>query len=215
MPVFVSIVIFAATAARLSAQAPNPTSAANPFFGSVTARPATDEALKLSLDDAIALGLKNNLGLKEAEDERKVDPGPKETGLAGVPSHHHAHRRSRRPPAQSGRAGFRPRSHPDVCPALSRRGHASWALVHHPRRSDRGTASLPSDALFRPGHRRMEGRGRRRTRRPLCQNVGPRRGRPAGGLRLSARHRRLERSGQRQGPRSGGPGAARPRPRRA
>jgi outer membrane protein TolC len=32
--------------------APNPTSAVNPFFGSVTAHPASDETLKLSLDEA-------------------------------------------------------------------------------------------------------------------------------------------------------------------
>jgi hypothetical protein len=40
----------------------NPTSAANPFYGSVTAQPVTSEPLKLSLDDAIQRGLKNNLG---------------------------------------------------------------------------------------------------------------------------------------------------------
>jgi outer membrane protein TolC len=50
-------------------QAGNPTSAANPFFGSVTAQPRTDETLKLSLDDAVSRGLKNNLGLKEAEND--------------------------------------------------------------------------------------------------------------------------------------------------
>ena len=55
------------------AQAPNPSSAANPFFGSVTAQPLSDETLKLSLDDVVSRGLKNNLGLKEAEnDERTV-----------------------------------------------------------------------------------------------------------------------------------------------
>ena len=54
-------------------QAGNPTSAANPYFGSVTAQPRSDETLKLSLDDAISRGLKNNLGLKEAEyDEHTV-----------------------------------------------------------------------------------------------------------------------------------------------
>jgi outer membrane protein TolC len=55
------------------AQVANPTSAANPFYGSVTAQPLSDETLKLSLDDAVGRGLKNNLGLKEAEnDERTV-----------------------------------------------------------------------------------------------------------------------------------------------
>jgi outer membrane protein TolC len=72
---------FAATAVRLSAQAPNPTSTANPFFGSVTARPATDEPLKLSLDDAIALGLKNNLGLKEVENGENFLQGQKNEAL--------------------------------------------------------------------------------------------------------------------------------------
>jgi outer membrane protein TolC len=63
------------------AQAPNPTSAANPFYGSVTAHPATDEVLRLSLDDAIALGLKNNLGLKEAENGEKTLQGQKNEAL--------------------------------------------------------------------------------------------------------------------------------------
>jgi outer membrane protein TolC len=74
-------VILAATAVGLSAQSPNPTSAANPFYGSVTVRPANDELLKLSLDGAIALGLKNNLGLKEAENSEKSIHGHKEEAL--------------------------------------------------------------------------------------------------------------------------------------
>ena len=45
----------------------NPSSAQNPFYGSVTVRQVTDEPLRLSLDDAIQMGLKNNLGLKEAQ----------------------------------------------------------------------------------------------------------------------------------------------------
>ena len=68
-------------AANLHAQETNPTSAANPYFGSVTAHPATDETLKLSLDDAIAMGLKNNLGLKEAEGSEKVLLGEKNEAL--------------------------------------------------------------------------------------------------------------------------------------
>jgi outer membrane protein TolC len=64
-----AIVVLVASGA--AAQAPNPTSAANPFFGSVTAHPASDEVLRLSLDDAISMGLKNNLGLKEAEAQEK------------------------------------------------------------------------------------------------------------------------------------------------
>jgi outer membrane protein TolC len=52
--------------------AQNPTSAQNPFWGSVTAEPVTGETLKLSLDDAVQRGLKNNLGLKEAENAEKI-----------------------------------------------------------------------------------------------------------------------------------------------
>lgn len=85
MPVFLAVLVltgvFAATEARLPAQTPNPTSASNPFFGSVTARPVTDETLKLSLDDAIALGLKNNLGLNESENDEKSLHGQKNEAL--------------------------------------------------------------------------------------------------------------------------------------
>ena len=66
-----------AGALALHAQGPNPTSAANSFFGSVTAQPVSDETLKLSLDDAITLGLKNNLGLKVAENREKSIQGQK------------------------------------------------------------------------------------------------------------------------------------------
>ena len=52
-------------------QAQNPTSAENPFWGSVTAQPVTAEPLKLSLDDAVQRGLKNNLGLTEVVNEEK------------------------------------------------------------------------------------------------------------------------------------------------
>ena len=68
-------------AATLHAQAQNPSSASNSFFGSVTARPASDETLKLSLDEAVALGLKNNLGLKEAENGEKSIKGQKNEAL--------------------------------------------------------------------------------------------------------------------------------------
>ena len=50
-----------------STPAPNPSSLSNPYFGSVTAQPATDGVLKLSLDDAVNRGLGTNLGLKENE----------------------------------------------------------------------------------------------------------------------------------------------------
>lgn len=55
-----------------SAQAPNPTSASNPFYGSITLAPATDETIRLSLDDAIQRGLKNNLGLQEAQNAARA-----------------------------------------------------------------------------------------------------------------------------------------------
>jgi len=59
------------------AGAQNPTSAANPFYGSVTVQPVTNEPLKLSIDDAIQRGLRNNLGLREAENGEKVLHGLK------------------------------------------------------------------------------------------------------------------------------------------
>jgi outer membrane protein TolC len=69
------------SAVQVRAQASNPSSAANPYFGSVTARPATEETLKLSLDEAIAMGLRNNLGLKEAEASEKALVGEKNQAL--------------------------------------------------------------------------------------------------------------------------------------
>lgn len=68
-------VLAAALAGMAHGQAANPSSATNPYFGSVTAHPVTDEALKLSLDDAIRRGLENNLGLKEAESGEKQFQG--------------------------------------------------------------------------------------------------------------------------------------------
>lgn len=53
----------------VGARAQNPTSAENPYWGSVTAQPVTGEPLKLSLDDSIQRGLKNNLGLTEVVNE--------------------------------------------------------------------------------------------------------------------------------------------------
>jgi outer membrane protein TolC len=76
-----AVMALAAMAAPVSAQAPNPTSVANAFFGSVTARAVTDETLRLSLDDAIQLGLKNNLGLREAEESEKSLRGQKNEAL--------------------------------------------------------------------------------------------------------------------------------------
>ncbi len=63
------------------AGAQSQSSATNPFFGSVTAQPTSDETLKLSLDDAIRRGLENNLGLKEAENNEKTIQGEKNEAL--------------------------------------------------------------------------------------------------------------------------------------
>jgi outer membrane protein TolC len=60
------------------AQTQNPSSAANPYWGSVTAQPLSDEPLKLSLDDAVRRGLSNNLGLKEAENSEKALHGERD-----------------------------------------------------------------------------------------------------------------------------------------
>jgi len=57
--------------AGAGAAAQNPTSANNPFLGSVSAQPLTDQTIKLSLDEAISRGLQNNLGLKEAENAER------------------------------------------------------------------------------------------------------------------------------------------------
>ena len=59
------------------AQTQNPSSAQNPFYGSVTAHPAMDDTLKLSLDEAVKRGLENNLGLKQSEAMQKSLDGEK------------------------------------------------------------------------------------------------------------------------------------------
>jgi outer membrane protein TolC len=67
---------------RASAHAQNnPTSATNPFYGSITAQPVSSEPLHLSLDDAIRRGLANNLGLKEAEAGEKALHGERNEAL--------------------------------------------------------------------------------------------------------------------------------------
>ncbi|MGP8270707.1 MAG: TolC family protein [Terracidiphilus sp.] len=76
-----ALVVLAGAPVAADAQAPNPTSATNPFYGSVTASPISDEALRLSLDDAIGLGLKTNLGLKEAENSEKIIQGEKKEAI--------------------------------------------------------------------------------------------------------------------------------------
>jgi outer membrane protein TolC len=76
-----ALLVLCGAAAAAHAQAPNPTSATNPFFGSVTARVTSDEPLRLSLDEAIRRGLENNLGLKEAENSEKVIQGEKKEAI--------------------------------------------------------------------------------------------------------------------------------------
>jgi len=76
-PALTFLILAGIGAAATLAQGQNPSSATNPFYGSVTAQPVTGESLKLSLDDAIQRGLKNNLGLKEAENGEKVLHGLK------------------------------------------------------------------------------------------------------------------------------------------
>jgi outer membrane protein TolC len=71
----------AAVPALTFAQAPNPSSAYNPFYGSVTAHPVTDDILKLSLDDAVRRGFENNLGLREAEAGEKAYHAEKNQAL--------------------------------------------------------------------------------------------------------------------------------------
>lgn len=61
----------------LRAQSANPTSASNPFYGSVTVRPISNEPLQLSLDEAVRRGLENNLGLKQVENSEKAIHGQK------------------------------------------------------------------------------------------------------------------------------------------
>jgi outer membrane protein TolC len=62
-------------AAAARAQTSNPSSANNPFYGSVMLAPATDDVVKLSLDDAVRRGLETNLGLKEAEKQERYVHG--------------------------------------------------------------------------------------------------------------------------------------------
>jgi len=73
--------LVASLAGGARAQIGNPSSATNPYFGSVTAHPATDEVLQLSLDDVVHRGLENNLGLIEAESGEETVKGEKNEAL--------------------------------------------------------------------------------------------------------------------------------------
>lgn len=72
-----ALVCGACAVTPLHAQSSNPSSASNPFYGSVTVAPATDDTIKLSLDDAIRRGLNTNLGLKEEENTERSLQGQK------------------------------------------------------------------------------------------------------------------------------------------
>lgn len=78
---FCAALAMAGVCAAVYGQAANPSSATNPFYGSVTVRPVSDEALRLSLDEAVWLGLENNLGLKEAQNDEKALRGEKNEAL--------------------------------------------------------------------------------------------------------------------------------------
>src|SRR5579863_2089526 len=82
-PALAAAVFLCAAVPQLSAQqvSPNPSSASNPFYGSVTLHPATAEVIRLSLDDAIRRGLENNLGLRESQANEKALAGEKNIAL--------------------------------------------------------------------------------------------------------------------------------------
>jgi outer membrane protein TolC len=77
VPVLGTLVALGGASFEAGAQTANSTSATNPYFGSVTLHPATDEVVQLSLDDAVNKGLASNLGLKDAEIGEKVLHGEK------------------------------------------------------------------------------------------------------------------------------------------
>ncbi|HEY1766858.1 MAG TPA: TolC family protein [Terracidiphilus sp.] len=76
-----SLVALAGAGTALRAQTQNPSSAADPFWGSITLKPATDVPVRLSLDGAVRLGFQNNLGLKEAENNQLTLTGEKNQAL--------------------------------------------------------------------------------------------------------------------------------------
>jgi outer membrane protein TolC len=80
-PASISLLVLAVAGTAANAQASNPSSAANPFFGSVTAGKVSDETLKLSLDEAVRRGLESNLGLKQVENSEKSIQGQKNQAL--------------------------------------------------------------------------------------------------------------------------------------
>src|SRR5271169_6818999 len=61
--------------APLQAQTANQSSATNSYYGSVTAVAPTNDVMQLTLDDAIRMGLDNNLGLTLSRDQQKTASG--------------------------------------------------------------------------------------------------------------------------------------------
>src|SRR5277367_6074131 len=60
-----------AAASALAQSNPN-NSATNPYYGSVQVAPATPEVKQISIDDAILLGIQNNLALTEARQNQQT-----------------------------------------------------------------------------------------------------------------------------------------------
>ena len=70
-------VSFSLAAIPSRGQSGNQSSATNSYYGSVTAVQATDNVLPLSFDDAIRLGLENNLALTLSRDQQQTASGQK------------------------------------------------------------------------------------------------------------------------------------------
>ena len=85
----------------------NPSSAQNPFYGSVTVTPVTDEPLRLSLDNAIQMGLEEQPGAEGSPERGAWYSCRAVAGAAGVSAYHQPRRRLRLLPAQPGGAGIR------------------------------------------------------------------------------------------------------------
>ena len=59
------------TACAVAQSNPN-NSATNPYYGSVQVAPATPDVKQLSIDDAILMGIQNNLALTEARQNQQT-----------------------------------------------------------------------------------------------------------------------------------------------
>ncbi len=68
----------------LPAQTGNQSSATSSYYGSVTAVPPVNGVVPLTLDDAIRLGLENNLALTLARDQQKTASGQRLEALNGL-----------------------------------------------------------------------------------------------------------------------------------